>query len=119
MIKIGANDLTNYVPYGGIVDGVESVQDGQAYTAANGTEKSRIKGGRNTYTLTLQRIPSLTLASLSSLTSSDAINMEINGETFSGAISTMSASLAFTNGSICLWNASVTVTDNQLTKEED
>lgn len=111
MIKLGAYDLTNNVPFGGVSDGVTTVQNGQSYTSASGVDVTRIKGGHNTYTLTLQRLTPLQLSQICRLINNDDFKVEINGEEFTGTITDISTQLTWTDGQKEIWAASVSVSD--------
>lgn len=109
MVKLGAYDITKYIAYGGITDGVEVVRDGQPYASPSGVQKEYIKGGHYSYQIKAQYITDSLKDCIDSLNNSSSFSCNVNGDAFSGYIQSISAVRNHN-----YWDMTITVIDLSL-----
>lgn len=84
MIKIGSIDLTNFVPFNGITDGLEVVQSEQP-------QGSILKSSHYNYQIQLKYVNDDIKSKIENIISSDSVSCVIGDSSFLGYISSFSS----------------------------
>lgn len=117
MIIIDNIDLTKYVNKNGLTEDADIILKSQ-YETARGASVSLPKGFHGIYSINLSNVEESLKTSLESLCERDAVSCNINDYIFNCSVDTFYSSIDIVFKDLKLYNVKMTISDNELTKEE-
>lgn len=113
MIIIANTDITKYIKQGGISESTQRVYaDG-----SSSEDPSMSKGAHYVYSITAQ-MPTDIKELMSSYVIKNAVKCSVDGQEFFAEMTNFSASVAIAYGDTVIWNVNFTISDEELSDEE-
>lgn len=114
-VIVSGIDVTGYINQGGISETTQKVYS-EGYTW--GFEENQSKGAHYVYSISA-RMPTELKDSIADLVVKSSLRCEVDGNSFYGEITDFTASIAIDYGTLTLWNVSFTISDRNLSKEQE